>query len=346
MYDYMMLVLNVVKQSLTITLFVFAMMLILDYFNVLTRGRINVIIKGRSWRQYIVSSFLGATPGCLGAFLNVSFYVHGLISFGALVGGMIATSGDEAFVLLAMVPKQALLLFALLFVFGTVLGWLSDKIAAALRLKTCNECVLQTIHDNDECSCFERQAIIRNYLKPSSIRILMLVGTAAILAGVVFGLFGPSSWDWKRITLVALTAVSLGIIGTVPEHFLREHIWEHIAKKHLGSIFLWSFSSIMVVEMGFKYWNLGEFVQQHMEWVGLLAVLLAIIPESGPHMIFVMLYARGLIPFSILLASSIVQDGHGMLPLLSYTVRDSLLIKVFNLVFGIVIGLAFYTAGY
>jgi hypothetical protein len=63
-------------------------------------------------------------------------------------------------------------------------------------------------------------------------------------------------------------------------------------------------------------------------------------------MIFVMLYARGLIPFSILLASSIVQDGHGMLPLLSYTVRDSLLIKVFNLVFGIVIGLAFYTAGY
>ncbi|MCK4465812.1 MAG: hypothetical protein KAU83_08875, partial [Bacteroidales bacterium] len=244
---------NVIKQSLTITLFVFAMMLILDYFNVLTRGRINGIIKGGRWRQYLVSSFLGATPGCLGAFLNVSFYVHGLISFGALVGGMIATSGDEAFVLLAMVPKQALLLFALLFVFGIVFGWLSDKIAAALRLKTCKECVLQTIHDSEECSYFEKQAIIRSYLKPSAIRILMLVGTAAILAGVVFGLFGPSSWDWKRITFVTLISISFGIIATVPEHFLREHIWKHIVKEHLWSVFLWSFSAILIVELGFKY---------------------------------------------------------------------------------------------
>jgi hypothetical protein len=59
-----------------------------------------------------------------------------------------------------------------------------------------------------------------------------------------------------------------------------------------------------------------------------------------------MLYARGVIPFSILLASSIVQDGHGMLPLLSYTVRDSLLVKLFNLAFGVGIGLAFYLAGF
>lgn len=78
-----------------------------------------------------------------------------------------------------------------------------------------------------------------------------------------------------------------------------------------------------------------------MELVGLLAIFLAIIPESGPHMIFVMLCAKGMIPFSILLASSIVQDGHGMLPLLSYTIKDSMLIKLFNLVFGIVIGSPF-----
>ena len=106
------------------------------------------------------------------------------------------------------------------------------------------------------------------------------------------------------------------------------------------------FSAIMVVEVGFKYWNITEFEQWHMEWVGLLAVFLGIIPESGPHMIFVMLYARGMIPFSILLASSVVQDGHGMLPLLSYSIKDSILIKLFNLVFGIIIGLTFYLLGY
>jgi hypothetical protein len=339
------LFLGVAKQALTITLFVFVMMLILDYLNVLTKGRITGIIRGRQWRQYLVSAFLGSTPGCLGAFLNVSFYVHGLIGFGALVGGMIATSGDEAFVMLAMFPKQALLLFVLLFVFGIVLGWLSEKIAAGLKLRTCKECMLQRIHESKECSCFDPEAIVRNYSNPSAVRILFVLAAAAVFTVVVLGLLGPSSWGWKRITLIVLSAVALAIIGTVPEHFLREHIWKHIVRKHLGSVFLWSFSAIMIIEVGFQYWNLEEFVQQNMEWVGLLAVLLAIIPESGPHMIFVMLYARGLIPFSILLASSLVQDGHGMLPLLSYSVKDSILVKVFNAVFGIGIGFAFYAAG-
>ncbi len=342
----MVLVLNVFKQALTITLFVFTMMLILDYFNVLTKGRVNNLIKGKQWRQYTISSFLGSTPGCLGAFLNVSFYVHGLISFGALVGGMIATSGDEAFVLLAMVPKQAMFLFALLFVFGIVLGWLSDKIAGGLKLKTCSHCTLQVVHENQETNFFSRQLIIKNYIKPSSIRI-MLVSTAGIVTiAVILGFIGSSSWNIKQVILLVLSIVSFSIIATVPEHFLKEHIWKHIAKKHIIRIFLWSFFAILFVETGFEYWDIEGFVQQHMELVGLIAVLLAIVPESGPHMIFVMLYAKGLIPFSILLASSIVQDGHGMLPLLSYTVKDSVLIKIFNLAFGIIIGLGFYLLGF
>jgi hypothetical protein len=99
------------------------------------------------------------------------------------------------------------------------------------------------------------------------------------------------------------------------------------------------------VEVGFEYWNLEEFVKSHMMLVGIIAVVTAVIPESGPHLIFVMMFANGLIPFSVLLASSIVQDGHGMLPLLSYSVKDSVLVKLFNLVFGIVIGLIFYLFG-
>jgi len=80
-------------------------------------------------------------------------------------------------------------------------------------------------------------------------------------------------------------------------------------------------------------------------WVGIIAVLVAVLPESGPHLVFVMMFTQGLIPFSVLLASSIVQDGHGMLPLLSYTVKDSILIKIFNLVYGIIVGLIFYLFG-
>jgi len=38
----MMLIINVLQQALTITLFVFAMMLILDYANILSKGRIGL----------------------------------------------------------------------------------------------------------------------------------------------------------------------------------------------------------------------------------------------------------------------------------------------------------------
>lgn len=72
-----------------------------------------------------------------------------------------------------------------------------------------------------------------------------------------------------------------------------------------------------------------------MFWVLLIAGLIAVIPESGPHLVSVMMFAKGLIPFSVLLTSSIVQEGHGMLPLLSYTIKDSLLIKLFNLIIGL-----------
>ncbi len=54
--------------------------------------------------------------------------------------------------------------------------------------------------------------------------------------------------------------------------------------------------------------------------------------------VFVMMYAQGLVPFSVLFTTSFVQDGHGMLAMLSYSLKDSLLIKIFNLVFGLAVG--------
>jgi hypothetical protein len=82
-----------------------------------------------------------------------------------------------------------------------------------------------------------------------------------------------------------------------------------------------------------------------MKWVLLLGALAEVVPESGPHLIFVMMYAQGLVPFSVLFTTSFVQDGHGMLPLLSTSIQDSILIKAFNLVFGITIGATLFALG-
>jgi hypothetical protein len=142
---------EVVLQTIQVTLLVFVMMTIVDVVNVQTRGKLSALLKhGKSRRQYMVASFIGAAPGCMGAFTNVSLYVHGIISFGALVGAMAAASGDEAFVMLAMFPKTAIPLFALLFALGMLTGWLTDIVVKKWNITTCQDCEVQQFHPAQE----------------------------------------------------------------------------------------------------------------------------------------------------------------------------------------------------
>ena len=129
---------------------------------------------------------------------------------------------------------------------------------------------------------------------------------------ISFGILNPAVWNWKRTTFVVLSLCALYIGTVVPEHYLHDHLWEHIIKHHLFRVFLWSFGALLFLHWGLKYWNLETFVEQHTLWVLAIGALLGIIPESGPHLIFVMMYAQGLVPFSVLFTTSFVQDGHGI----------------------------------
>jgi len=339
------IIIHTFNKSLMITMFVFVMMTVADYLNVLTEGKMNRVLQGGLLRQYITTASLGATPGCLGAFMNVSFYVHGLITFGAIVGGMIATSGDEAFVMLALFPGKAILLFVILFVVGICSAWLVDKLAPLLKIRPCEGCETPVLHEEHEGWHINVQRLKENFQKISLARFLLLSLIGILILGSASGFIGPAEGGWERITFIILFSLAALIVVMAPEHYLHEHIWGHIAKGHLWRIFLWSFGALLVIEVGLQFWNLEAFVQAHLPWVLLVGILVAIIPESGPHLIFVMLFAKGLIPFSVLLASSIVQDGHGMLPLLAYTVKDSILIKSFNVLIGLGIGLGLYLLG-
>ena len=102
-------------HALMITGFVFMMMLVIEYLNVLTGGLWQRGFRGSRLRQYLLAGLLGVTPGCLGAFAVVALYSHRVVSLGAVVTAMIATSGDEAFVMFSMIPKTALLISFILF---------------------------------------------------------------------------------------------------------------------------------------------------------------------------------------------------------------------------------------
>ena len=71
----------------------------------------------------------------------------------------------------------------------------------------------------------------------------------------------------------------------------------------------------------------------------ILAALVGIIPESGPHMIFLLLYTKGIVPFSVLLVSTLSQDGHGLLPLLSHSRKDTFYVQIFTTAFSLLVGI-------
>ncbi|MDR1406002.1 MAG: hypothetical protein LBI89_02205, partial [Prevotellaceae bacterium] len=89
------------KDTFLITGLVMVMLLLIEYVNVRSHGRSWQRLQQSPLGQVVVSAFLGLVPGCIGGFAVVSLFAHHLLGFGALAAMMIATTGDESFVLLA-----------------------------------------------------------------------------------------------------------------------------------------------------------------------------------------------------------------------------------------------------
>jgi hypothetical protein len=335
---------EVLAQTLQITAFVAVMMIAVDYLNILTRGVTPRALAASRWRQYLVGTLLGASPGCLGSFAMVALYTHRKVSFGALVACMIATSGDESFVMLAMFPGRALLLML-----GLALVGVASGAAADLLLKPSFSGPAfhdLSLHEPEACECFPRGRILLQLRPPSLARGVLGLGLAAFVQALVAGWIGPPDWGWIRWTLLGTGAFGLFIVLTVPEHFLEEHLWRHTVLQHVPRIFAWTLGALTVIA-AIRHVAPAAALEEGGRWVALAAAaLLGIVPESGPHLLFVTLYEQGLVPVSVLVASSIVQDGHGMLPLLAHSRRDFVRVKAVNLIAGTSVGAVMMALGW
>ncbi|MBN2185092.1 MAG: arsenic efflux protein [Candidatus Krumholzibacteriota bacterium] len=363
---------DVLRHTVMITGFVFVMMLVIEYINVLTRGVWQGKLAKNLFGQYIIAAFLGAIPGCLGVFAVVAMFSHRVIGFGAIVAAMIATSGDEAFVMLAMIPKEALILFGILFAVGILAGALTDLITHRIKGAKIFCCEGLVLHDDHESDFNLKGKIISQWKRCSVARGVLAIVIAGLMIAILTGQIedkghghpvttaeivehvegdmaggahiddhhSENRWGWVRLTMLFSTAVALFIVATVPDHFLEEHLWEHVAKEHLIKIFLWTFGALAFLHIITEYLHLDiESVTGGGKWLVLAAAcLIGLIPQSGPHLVFVTLFAQGMIPFSVLLANSIVQDGHGMLPLLAHSRKAFIMIKAINILVGFLAG--------
>jgi len=337
---------KVTTQALLITGFVFIMMLLIEYINVQTHGSWQEKLKESKTGQYILAVVLGAVPGCLGAFTVVSLYAHEVVSFGALVAAMIATSGDEAFVMLTLFPLKAILLTVIISALGFLTGFLTDVAYKKQYKILANREHILPLHNEELCECYPKGYIKRQLKNISFERTLLLVILAMFLLLIFTGSIASDESGWIKVTVVLGTAFALFVVVTVPDHFLQKHLWEHVLKKHLLRIFLWTFGALLMIGILMSYVDLNAWIQTNVYMVLLIAVLIGIIPESGPHLIFVTLFAQGSIPFSILLASSIVQDGHGTLPLLAVSKKGFVVLKLINIAVGLILGLTGLLLGF
>ncbi len=338
--------LKVFNEAVMITGFVFVMMLIIEYFNVYTSGAWLQKLKKRQWTQYLVAGILGALPGCLGSYAVVAMYTHRLLTLGAVVAAMIATSGDEAFVMLALIPQQMLLLTVLLFGIGIVAGALTDFLMRKRARIPIGKYHEFKLHQGDSCQCLPHGHILEQWKKLTPFRTTLTVVLVLFSLAVASGEIGPSEWNWVRVSILVVSGVALFIVATVPDHFLQEHLWQHVALKHAPRIFAWTFGTLLLMHFLLENLHYGNLIQDNIWIVLLLAGIIGLIPESGPHLIFVTLFASGTIPFSILLTSSIVQDGHGMLPVLADSRRAFVVIKGINLLVGLAVGAAGLMLGF
>lgn len=271
---------DIFLETVKIIGMVAVLMTAVEWLEIKFKNRIERFLTKSINTQIIGSSLLGVIPGCLDAFLIVSLYSHGLVNFGALVAVMLSTAGDEAFVMLAMIPKTAIFIFAICAFFGIIGGFLAEAIAKKVDLKRAKICPIET---------------------------------------------HPKEFTAR--------------------HFLKEHVYQHIIKTHLPRLFLWIFSTLLALRFLVVRFDLSQIIPQNKLLLILLAAIIGIIPESGPHLIFLTLFSQGLIPFSVLLVSSLSQDGHGLLPLLSYSVRDTIKVQIFTTLFSLGVGLVLFLVG-
>ncbi len=338
-------VIQIFKRTIMITSFVLMMMLVIDYLNVQSKGVWNKKLHQKPYLQIIFAAILGIIPGCLGAFTVVSLFTHRVMSFAALVTAMISTFGDEAFVMFAIMPDKALFLSLIVFLIAIVTGLLIMFISKFFPQKDKKSFGFEYHTDEQKCICFPKGRILEQLKTMGFERALLILGLFLFSFFIAIGKLGGHEWDWKRITFLIGSLIVLFIVSTVPEHFIKEHLWGHVIKKHLPRIFLWTFGAFVLIYVLEGYLDIEQWISNNVIWMLVIAVLIGIIPESGPHLIFLTLFINGTIPFSILIASSIVQDGHGALPLLAESRKSFIYMKGINIIVGFLtgfIGLTFF----
>ncbi len=335
--------LHALWHGVEVTFLVLLMMLVVDYLNLLSRGKASAALGSKPLRQVVVSALLGAVPGCLGSFLVVTMFMRGMVGIGAVVACFLVSAGDAAFVMLSVIPRTAAVVVAASVPLAIVAGFVVEKVFGRMGISRCEICNDAQSHATEpECRAWPDGGLGSNFSRPSVLRLaaISVVGAAAV---VVF--FTGFATAWQKVALVSLMAAAAFVVITVPDHYLEQHVGRHLLRRHMPRVFAWTAGALVLLGGAQAMWDVGSIVRGHEFALVAIGALVGLVPDSGPQVIFPLLYAGGDLPLSVLVANMLVQDGHGLLPLLAASLRDSVRVKVINLVVGLMAGYLLLLAG-
>ena len=341
---------DVLAETAVITTMVLLLMMLIEFVHVRTQGKGIALMDRKPHWQVLFSALLGLTPGCAGVFAVVSLYTHNIVGFGALLAACIASFGDEAFFMLSMMPAQAIVIGGVLFAAALAAGFgyqLMYPFQPANHIHQIEHLVLHE-HDRPEHTKQPNKAQHPQY------RFILIGYIVLFIAGLLTGMLGEhgteeaSGISGEELVFILTAACVLLLCCFSSSHFIEEHLWEHILKKHLLKIFLWSFGVITLLTLLTQQLNLEALPLRNSGKLLLLLLALGIglIPQSGPHLAVVYLFADGIIPFSTLLANCLLQEGHGGIPLMAESPKAFLRLKVVKLVLAAAIGLVGFATGW
>ena len=297
--------------------------------------------------EILLSSFLGALPGCGGAIIVLTQYSRGKISFGSVVATLTATMGDAAFLLIAKEPVIGLLIMFIGFSVGFVSGILVNFIHHKNFLKM-NGCDLIKLNS-----------------KPSKYKTsenLDLIWMVLIIPGVFIGVLTAFQIDLNLYFSNKLTSEPITFFGFIAGS-LCFIMWiipmisgikynpsksdETIVRRTVSDtnfITGWVILAFLAYELTIHLSNfdIESMFRSYYIFIPFLAILIGFLPGCGPQILVTTLYLNGIIPLSAQIGNAISNDGDALFPAIALHPKAALIATVYSGVPALIVSYCYF----
>lgn len=126
------ILLSAIKHTLHITLFIFIITLIINtIFTLLGDNYLSKILLNNSILSPFITSLIGLIPNCAASVILTELYLNNTISLGALIGGLLTSSGSSLLILIKnnKNQKENLSIILLLYALGVLSGIIIELIS-------------------------------------------------------------------------------------------------------------------------------------------------------------------------------------------------------------------------